>query len=166
MSYLEDVIVGAQQRLGTHIFDEAEMIAFARAYDPRDYYISAAAAQNGPFGALVASGWFVIAVWMQMMTQTRATDFWQAMSDPAAQQTGERPARMGPSPGFLDLAWPHPVCPGDEITYAAQVHKIIKLKSRPEWGIARNLNEGRNQDNKIVMRFFGQVLIERRHPEK
>ena len=159
MTWLEDMNIGAQAEIGCHRFDEAEMIAFARAYDPRAYYIDAGAARHGPFGRIVASPWYITAMWMRLMMATRAQRHFQHLSKPSPDADQ---AKIGPSPGFLDLSWPNPVAHGDEITYSVRVHEIIKLKSRPKWGIARNLNEGRNQQGRLVMRFFGQVLMERR----
>ncbi len=157
MSFLEDLPVGAKQILGTHIFDKKEMIAFAKTYDPRAQYIVNEA------DLLTASPWYVTAVWMQMMMQNGKDNFWDKV---APQKNSTAPTgRRGPSPGFIDLTYPHPVYAGDEITFTAQIAKIIKLKSRPKWGIARNLNEALNKKGDIVMRFFGQVLVERRDPQ-
>ena len=159
MTWLEDMDIGARAELGRHRFDAAEMIAFAKLYDPRDYYIDAAAAAHGPFGRLVASPWYVVATWMRLMMSQRDRAHFEHLS---TQRADSDQAQSGPSPGFLDLSWPNPVASGDEITYSVRVHELIKLKSRPKWGIARNLNEGRNQSGELVMRFFGQVLMERR----
>jgi acyl dehydratase len=159
MAWFDDMKIGTKIEVGSAVFLEDEMIAFAKRYDPRDYFMDRDAAQLGPFGKLVASPWFVTATWMGIMINNRDRSIYQELSHPSPD--GDR-AKVGPSPGFVDLKWENPVEAGDRITYSIEVAKLIELKSRPQWGICRNLAVGTNQKGEEVLRFFGQVLMERK----
>ena len=75
---------------------------------------------------------------------------------------GREPALLGPSPGFTNLRWIKPVCPGDTITYRSTVTGKRDLNSRPEWGLVFALNEGFNQWGELVFSFESKVLTARR----
>ncbi len=159
MTWFEDMKVGASIEVGAVLFERAAMIAFAKQYDPRDYFIDEQAALVGPYGKLVASPWHVSAEWMGLMVKNRDRNLYDSLSHKSPD--GDK-ARVGPSPGFVDLSWKTPVEAGDSITYTMEVFKLIEMKSRPQWGIVRNLSVGTNQRGQEVLRFFGQVLMERK----
>jgi acyl dehydratase len=75
---------------------------------------------------------------------------------------GERPARLGSSPGFTNLKWLKPVYAGDTISYRSTITGKRVSASRPGWGIAAHHNEGFNQHGEPVMSFDGAVFWERR----
>jgi acyl dehydratase len=157
MPWFEDIVIGARRELGSFVFTEAEIIRFATKYDPQYFHIDPAAARDSPYGGLIASGWHTSAVWMKLMVAS-----WRAQpvpADPAARSAGS-----GPSPGFLDLKWPHPVRAGDSIAYSSTTIEKLDLKSRPKWGLIRSRNEGVNERGELVLSFIGQGLIERRDP--
>ena len=159
MTWFEDMAIGAQVEVGSVVFQPEAMLAFAKKYDPRDYFLDENAAALGPYGKLVASPWQVTAEWMSLMIKNRAGSLYENLSKPSPD--GHK-ARIGPSPGFVELNWPNPVAAGDKITYRMEVFKLIELKSRPQWGICRNRSVGTNQRGEEVLRFFGQVLMERK----
>src|SRR5258708_7538828 len=66
----EDFKVGDVTEMGRHTFTEEEIVAFGRQYDPQPFHIDAAAAQAGPFGGLIASGWQVCAIGMRLVNET------------------------------------------------------------------------------------------------
>jgi acyl dehydratase len=158
MPWLEDIPLGMRTELGTHTFTEEEIIAFARKFDPQPFHIDPEAARTGPFGGLVASGWHTTAIWMKLMVRSRLN------SDGPADPDGTKPPAGGPSPGFLELKWPVPVRPGDTISFSTTTREKIDMKSRPNMGIIRSLNEGVNQKGETVLSFLGQGLIMRRNP--
>ena len=53
---LDDLTPGQVFDFGTLAFTEAEIIAFARLYDPQPFHLDPEAAQSSLFGTLVASG--------------------------------------------------------------------------------------------------------------
>ena len=54
--YWEDFPVGDTMEMGSHTFTEAEIIAFARQFDPQPFHIDPEAAKNSFFKGLIASG--------------------------------------------------------------------------------------------------------------
>ena len=53
MIWWEDFKVGDTAELGRHTFTDAEIVAFARQFDPQPFHTDRAAAQNSVFGGLM-----------------------------------------------------------------------------------------------------------------
>ena len=157
MPWFEDISVGEKTDLGSYTFEADDMIAFATKFDPQPFHIDEGAAKASPYGGLIASGWHTCSVWMKLMVKTRIAEKARKGED-----DGSPPG--GPSPGFLELKWPTPVRVGDRITYSTEVIEKVDLKSRPNLGIVRSLNTGRNQNGELVMSFIGQGLMQKREP--
>lgn len=156
MKFFDDIEVGAREVLGHHTFTEAEIVAFARAYDPQPFHVDPEAARRSHFGALVASGWHTAATWMKYFVayNVRTTE--------AQRARGEKAPTVGPSSGFTNLRWLKPVYAGDTITYATEAKEKSSSRSRPEWGILRAYNSGTNQHGDLVIDFESVVLLQRR----
>ncbi len=154
--FFDDVVVGDRVALGAVTFSEADIIRFARDFDPQFFHVDPQAAKGSIFGGLIASGWHTGANWMKTMVASRTA---AAM---AAMRRGERPARLGPSPGFQHLRWVKPVFAGDTIRYSSAVIEKRESRSRPEWGIVRHFNTGVNQKGETVFSFHGAVFWERK----
>ncbi len=152
MIYLEDIPLGHKSDLGTYTFSKDEIIEFASQWDPQPFHTDDDAAKDSMFGGLVASGWHVVCIWMKLMVKNRAEEL----------RAGGEEVSGGVSPGFRDLKWLAPVRPGDTIHYWTTTQEKVELKSRPQFGIIRSLNEGFNQDGVLVMSFVGQGYIGRR----
>jgi acyl dehydratase len=154
--YFDDINVGDRMALGTHTFTADDIKTFAGAYDPQAFHMDEAAAAKSHFGALCASGWHTIAVWMRLRVQ------YGQREDAERAARGEVIARLGPSPGFRDLKWLKPVYAGDTITYASEIAEKRASKSRPGWGLVFARNTGTNQKGELVMSFIGSGFVERR----
>ncbi|QFU17292.1 MaoC family dehydratase [Microvirga thermotolerans] len=154
--YLEDLVVGQTDVLGSYAYTAEDIVRFARDYDPQRFHVDPVAAKASLFGDLCASGWQTAAVWMKLMAAHRD----RVRADALAR--GERPARLGPSPGFTDLRWLKPVYAGDTITYRSTLTGKRVSASRPGWGIAFHRNTGVNQHGEEVFSFDGAVFWERR----
>jgi acyl dehydratase len=154
--FYDDLVLGERLVLGQKTFSDADIIRFARDFDPQYFHVDAAAAKDSIFGGLIASGWHTGAVWMELMVKNRTAAAMGAM------MRGERPARLGPSPGFRNLRWIKPVHAGDTITYTSAVVEKRLSASRPEWGIVHHFNTGTNQRGELVFSFYGTVFWERR----
>ncbi len=150
MRYFETVEIGAKEVLGRHTFSREEMLAFARAYDPQPFHLDEEAAKRSPYGAIIASGWHTVAVWMKCLMAHQQTH-------PDASSGGG-----GPSPGFTNLRWLKPVYAGDTITYTTEVKEKVESRSKPKWGIVRTYNTGTNQHGELVMDFEGAAFLKRR----
>ncbi|WP_370151985.1 MaoC family dehydratase [Ferrovibrio sp.] len=147
MQYFEDIAVGAARETGSHTFDAAAIIAFARQFDPQPFHIDPEAAQQSSFGGLVASGWHTAATVMRLLVDS-AIDL---------------EASLG-SPGFDDLSWLKPVRPGDTIRARMTCLEKSPSKSRPGIGSARFRVEVFNQKGELVMAFTSIGLMRLRNP--
>jgi acyl dehydratase len=147
----DEIAVGTHRDLGQHRFSAAEIIDFAKIYDPQPFHLGEAAAVNSPFGGLIASGWHTAAVFMKQLLATRQHD--------AARQIalGKRIVVPGPSPGFQLLKWLKPVYAGDTLTFATQV--VGKRRtSKQGWGIITSQNRAINQNDEPVLTFSSAVF--------
>jgi acyl dehydratase len=156
MKYFDDIDVGDRIELGTHIFTAEEIKTFAAQYDPQAFHMDEAAAAKSHFGALCASGWHTIAVWMRLRV------LYGRREDAERAARGEIIAKLGPSPGFRELRWLKPVYAGDTISYASEVAEKRASQSRPGWGLVFARNTGINQNGELVLSFIGSGFVERR----
>ena len=97
---------------------EAEMLEFARAYDPQWFHTDPEAAASGPFGGLIASGWHSCGIAMRMVVERVLKD-----------------SESFASPGLKYLKWLHPVRPGDRLSLRLTVLDARRSSKRPELGI-------------------------------
>ncbi len=119
---------------GPYVLGEAELLQFARAYDPQWFHTDPVAAGAGRFGGLIASGWHTCAIAMRL-----AAD--------AALESSESFA----SPGIEHIKWRHPVRPGDALSLRATVLETRISRQRPSLGILRWRWQLRNQSATEVL---------------
>ena len=132
--YFDDYEQGAVHILGTVTAGEDEMLAFAELYDPQNIHISPEEAAKGPFGAIIASGWYTSGLMMRLYARHYLSDV-SSLS----------------SPGLTDLKWPAPVYAGDELTVQVTIESTRRSKSDPSRGIVQSAVEMTNQDGAVVM---------------
>ena len=94
--YFEDYMAGSVHKLGSLVVEEAEIIEFARRYDPQPFHTDPEAAKDTIYGGLIASGWHTGSLMMSLA----AGRYLSAVSS------------LG-SPGIDELRWLKPVRPGD-----------------------------------------------------
>lgn len=145
MKYFEDVEVGSARETASRTIQAAEMIAFARQYDPQFFHIDPEAAKGSIYGGLIASGWHTASVMMRLMVDGFVNDT----------------AGMG-SPGFDDLRWHAPVRPGDTIRVRSTLVEKTPSKSRPDIGSCRYRTEVLNQRDEVVLSLTSIGLLRRR----
>jgi acyl dehydratase len=148
--WFEDIEIGSRQELGSHTFTQDEIVAFAKKYDPQLFHIDPQAAKQSMFGGLIASGWHTAAVWMRLVIDAR---------DKAAAGSLNR---GGVSPGFEDMRWLKPVRPGMTLFYSTEVIEKVELKSRPELGLVKSRNEGRDENGVLCFSFIGKGFVPKR----
>jgi acyl dehydratase len=105
---------------GPHTVTEAELLAFARDWDPQWFHTEPAAAAAGKFQGLIASGWHTCGIAMRLVVA-------------AALEGSESFA----SPGLAYVKWPAPVRPGDALTLRATVIEARRASAKPRLGILR-----------------------------
>src|SRR6185437_13284551 len=147
--YFEDYHVGMVDEFGEVAVTVEEIVAFASRYDPQAMHVDAAAAAQGPFGGLIASGWHTAAMVMRLFVEHYLS----------------RVATL-PSPGIDELRWVRPVRPGDTLRVRVTVTETKRSQSKPDRGIVRGLVEVLNQNGEVVMtqRPMNLVLCRDRQP--
>ena len=142
--WFEDITIDEAFPLGSHTFTEAEIIGFAREYDPQYFHLSAADAAHSHFGGIIASGWHTVVVGHRKMV-----DALEAEED-RLRGLGEEPGVSGPGAGVSRMEFKSPVRPGDTVTYALSVSAKRPSKSLPGWGILTNQLTAVNQRGEPV----------------
>lgn len=140
--HFEDFVPGAVAEFGPIEIDEAEVIAFARQYDPQPIHTDTEAAAAGPFGGLIASGWHTASLVMRVLVANYLA----------------RGASLA-SPGIDELRWLQPVRPGDVLRVRATVVEARRSQSKPDRGLVRTRIEALNQDGRIVMSMTAMNLF-------
>jgi acyl dehydratase len=156
MIFFDDMRLGDLREFGKHTFAAEEIKRFATSFDPQPFHVDEEAARRSHFGALCASGWHTTAICMRLIV----TSSKQLAADMIAR--GERPAKIGPSPGFRNLKWLRPVYAGDTVAFASEIIELRPSSSRPQWGLARMRTTGTNQKGERVYEIENAVFIERR----
>jgi acyl dehydratase len=156
MKFFDEIEVGETDEIGAYDFTAEDIKRFASAFDPQPFHINEREAEASHFGALCASGWHTLAVWMKLNVR--------AMQREAQERSaGGMPlARLGPSPGFDELKWLKPVYAGDRVTFSYEITGKRVSRSRPGWGLVTIKNIGRNQSGEPVISFVGHVFVENR----
>ncbi len=132
--YFEDYVAGSVHEFGSIAVEEAEMIAFAKRYDPQIFHIDPQAAKQTIYGGLIASGWLTSGLMMRLYSDHYLSHV----------------ASLG-SPGIDELRWLKPVRPGDVLSLRVIVLETNRSRSKPDRGIVRSLIEVLNQNAEIVM---------------
>jgi len=143
--YLEDFVPGSISEFGPAVVGEAEIIEFARRYDPQPIHTDPEWARTGPFGGLIASGWHTAAVAMRLLVDQYL---------PTAASLA--------SPGIDELRWLRPVRPGDELRVRVTVIESRPSRSKPDRGLLRSRIEVLEPDGSAVMTMIGMNIVRRR----
>jgi acyl dehydratase len=133
---------------GSFPITEAEIIAFAKEYDPQPFHVDPVSAADGPFGGLIASGWHTISLTMRQLV-----DHWVS------------PESSLGAAGVDEIRWPAPVRPGDTLHVRASVLEARRSRSKPDRGIIRSLCEATNSDGATVLRLIAINFVLARNPE-
>jgi acyl dehydratase len=132
--YFEDYLPGAVYEYGNIAITEADIIDFARHYDPQPMHVDPEAAARGNFGGVIASGWQTATIMMRLFVG-------HFLSEVASLA----------SPGIDELRWTRPVRPGDVLRIQVTIIEATRSRSRPDRGMVRTLVEVLNQKGEVVM---------------
>ncbi|WP_392888678.1 MaoC family dehydratase [Pseudomonas migulae] len=144
--YLDDLSVGQDFESDPVRVDREAMLAFAREYDPQPFHLSAEEAELSLFGGLAASGWNTAALTMKMLV--------------ASVPLADGIIGLG-----IELSWPTPTYPGDVLQLFSSVRAIEPSASKPDRGVVTLFMETLNQNDKVVQRATGKLLVFRRPAE-
>lgn len=140
-TYFEDLAVEETVDLGSYEVTEAEIVEFARQYDPQSFHVDEAAATESIFGQRIASGWHTAAMAMRLLVDGLLADV----------------AVVG-AVGIDGLRWHSPVVGGD--TLAASVTVGEKDRWDDDKGLVEFGVEVVNQDGETVLTRTDLVLVE------
>lgn len=143
--YFEDYVPGSVHEFGPAVVGEAEIVEFARRYDPQPIHTDPQWARGGPFGGLIASGWHTAAIMMRLLVDQYL---------PPAASLG--------SPGIDELRWLRPVRPGDELRVRVTVIEARPSRSKPDRGLLRSRIEVLEAGGSAVMTLTALNMIRRR----
>ena len=143
--YFEDYTPGQVHELGTVTVSEAEIIDFARQFDPQYFHIDPEKAKSSRFGGIIASGWHTIGVTMRLYVD----HFLSHVASLA-------------SPGIDEIRWPNPVRPGDILKVRVSVLEARPSGSKPDRGVVRAKIEAINQRDEQVLSMIGISILGRR----
>ncbi len=143
--YFEDFKVGDRFETPGITLTRSQIIDFAMRYDPQSIHMDQSAAEAGPYGGLIASGFQTLVLTFRLFFQRG----WFEGSS------------MG-GPGIDELRWLKPVCPGDTIRAVIQVVETRPSNSNPERGVLIFNWETYNQRDEKVMTFRAPSFLRRR----
>jgi acyl dehydratase len=141
--YFEDLSAGMTFTAGPIKISEAEIIAFAKEYDPQAFHTDPVRAENTVFKGLAASGWQTMGLTMRMIVE----------AVPLA----------GGVIGFGgEISWPRATRPGDELSIECEIIEITPSRSKPNQAVATIRTVTRNQNGETVQVFTSKNLIFKR----
>ena len=142
--YFEDFPVGAVFQTGSVTVTEAEIIAFARQFDPQVMHVDPVAAAQGATGGLIASGWHSVSLMMRLYAEDIL------------------PANGLPAPGVDEVRWHSPVRPGDTLRLRVSILDARVSRTKPDRGVIHPLMEMLNQRDEVVLSMKPINLMRRR----
>ena len=140
----DDLSVGQEFSFGTMSMPLDEVLDFARRWDPQPFHTDEARARESAFGGLIASGIHTLAAAFGHMIRT---GFVEQVS-------------MGGA--GLDVRWPAPVRPGDEVALTGRVEELTPSRSRPDRGTVKMRYTGtRVPDGATVIEIVAMHIFRR-----
>jgi acyl dehydratase len=143
--YFEDFELGQRFETRSVTVSEADIIGFAKQFDPQYYHIDPQAAKNSAFGGLIASGFHTLSLSMRLFFDL---DIW--------------PEAMIASPGLENVKFLKPLRPGDTIRGAAEVVEIKASASKPDRGVVIMDHPCWNQNDEMILTLRCVHLLRRR----
>jgi acyl dehydratase len=140
--YFEDYKPGAVYEYGYLTVTEAEILDFARSFDPQPIHVDPEFAAHGPFRGLIASGWHTAGLMMRLF----ADHFLSRVASLA-------------SPGIDELRWPAPLRPGDSVKLRVTIVEARLSRSKPDRGLVRTHAELITQNDETVLTLTAMNIL-------
>lgn len=115
---LDELSPGMRFDLGGFVLTRAEVLDFARRFDPQPFHLDEEAAKHSIFGRLVASG-----------LHTYSAAFGHLIRSGLL-------AQVNLGAGSVELSWPAPLEPDETVTLELIVEAVRPSRSKPDRGIA------------------------------
>ncbi len=140
----DQLSVGDEFDFGSLVMTEAAILDFARQFDPQPFHVDPEAAKASVFRGLIASG-----------LHTQSACFGQVLRSGIFHKVS-----MGGS--GIEVTWPAPVRPGDEIGVTARIEQLTHSRSKPDRGIVKHCITGRRvADGLVVIEIRGTMFLKR-----
>ncbi|MBA2436629.1 MAG: MaoC family dehydratase [Chthoniobacterales bacterium] len=136
----EDFPVNSRFTSSQKKISEAEIVEFARRYDPQPFHLETDASEN-LLGGLAASGWQTAAVSMRLFVETMQVE-------------GGIIGRA-----IDELRWPAAVHPGDTLRVEIEILEARLSLSKPGYGLIRYRSLTKNQEEKVVQSFIALAIL-------
>ncbi|MGZ6125224.1 MAG: MaoC family dehydratase [Myxococcales bacterium] len=133
MRYYEDFAEGQVYELGEATVSEAEILDFARKFDPQPFHVDPEAGKRSMYGGLIASGWHTGSLYMSLMVRGLLHDS----------------SSLG-SAGIEELRWLKPVRPGDRLRARMTITSVRPSTRGADRGTVFTLGELFNQHGERV----------------
>ena len=145
--WFEDYTAGFVVEYGSVPVSEADIIEFARRFDPQPHHVDPEAAAASQFGGLIAAGWHSVLIAGRMYVD-------HYLSHNAAIA----------SPGLDEIRWHAPTRPGDVLRLRATTVETRRSRSKPDRGLVRSQMEAVKDDGTVAMSLLAMNLIALRDP--
>ena len=125
------------------VLTEAEMIDFARKYDPQWFHTDPEASRSGRWGGLIGSGWLTCSLAMRMAVDAALHD-----------------SESFASPGVDKVRWILPTSPGDALRLEMHIDSVRISSTRSDLGIMRWTWKMFNQNDQQVLEVDATSLFD------
>jgi acyl dehydratase len=142
--YLDDLRVGQRFTSASYRMEKAEIIEFAKQFDPQPFHLDEVAAKSSVFQGLAASGWHTAAVAMRLLV------------------TSGPPFANGIIGFGGEIAWPKPTRPGDVLHVESEIVGITPSRSKPNQGTVTLKGTTLNQNGEVVYVLTAKLLVPKR----
>jgi acyl dehydratase len=143
--HFEDFTPGRVWEMDGPTVAKDEIVEFAHRFDPQYFHVDERAAEDSPYGGLIASGWQTVGICMRLICDAYLL----------------QAASLG-SPGVNEVRWTKPVRPGDRLRMKMTVLEAKISRSKPDRGTVLHRWEIYNQHGDMVMHMEGYGMYGRR----
>jgi len=143
--YFDDLKPGDRFVSRAVTMSEADIIGFAKQFDPQPFHIDPEAAKKSHFGGIIASGFHTLAAGFRILYDTHFITT----------------ANLG-GVGIDELRWVRPVNAGDTLHSTGEILEAIPSKSKPDRGTIRYAFTVWNQKEEKVLTGVFVIVVRRR----
>ncbi|MAT91815.1 MAG: dehydratase [Halioglobus sp.] len=143
--WFEDYVPGEEHAAGSHTVEAAEIIAFARQWDPQPFHIDEEAARASVFGGLTACSAHIFSIFCSTSQRWQSGVVQQAVA----------------GLGFDEMRMLGPVYAGDTLRCRSIIDSVRPSGSRPDCGVVVYHTELLNQRDEVVFSIRAASLMAR-----
>ena len=142
MDYFEDFYINERIPFGRYTVTEAEIVEFAKRYDPQVFHVDGSHSLTAELGGIMASGWHTTSIFMRLAVDAYLGN-----------------AAVLTSPGVDELRWLAPIRVGDVISGEATVEQARLSVSKPDRGILTTGGRLWNQEKVDVLKMTTHAFL-------